>query len=143
MNERKKINPDKDELTTRPKTEAKGKETILVVDDEKEVRRVVVEILDSLGYEVLEAENGPSALKVLEKKAKGIDLVFSDVVMTLGMSGFELAQELRRRYPHIKVLLASGYPKKVIDNGDTGVTLLRKPYKKADLAKAVRMVLDQ
>ncbi len=62
--------------------------------------------------------------------------------MTLGMDGVELAQELKHRYPHINVLLTSGYPKKVIDNGDTGVTLLRRPYKKADLAKAVRMALD-
>jgi CheY-like chemotaxis protein len=91
----------------------------------------------------LDAEDAPSALKVLEENGEDIDLVFSDVVMPSGMNGFELAQELRRRYPLIKVLLTSGYPEKVMDKGDTGVTLLRKPYKKADLAKEIRLALDQ
>ncbi len=58
-------------MTRSPKTEAKGRETILVVDDEKEVRRVAVKMLDSLGYEVLEARDGPSALKILAKKRQG------------------------------------------------------------------------
>ncbi len=145
MNERKRIIPDKDELTTGPKTEAKGRDTILVVDDEKEVRWVAVKMLDSLGYEVLEADNGPSVLKVLEKKSKGIDLVFSDVIMPSGMSGYDLANELRRHYQDIKVLMTSGYPEKVIgkDGIDgTGITLLRKPYKKTQLAEAVRTALE-
>ena len=126
--------------------DTKGTKTILVVEDEKEIRGLAVEFLESLVYAVLEAGDGPSALDVLEKKGKGIDLVFSDVNMPSGMSGFELAQELSLCYPHIKVLLTSGGPKRVIDKDGirgTGITLLRKPYKIADLAEAVRTALDQ
>ncbi len=130
----------------RTNDDTKGTKTILVVEDEKEIRRLAVEFLEGLVYEVLEAGDGPSALDVLEKKGKGIDLVFSDVNMPPGMSGFELAQELSLRYPHIKVLLTSGDPKRVIDKdgiGGTGITLLPKPYRIADLAEAVRTALDQ
>ncbi len=101
----------------RTNDDTKGTKTILVVEDEKEIRGLAVEFLESLVYEVLEAGDGPSALDVLEKKGKGIDLVFSDVNMPSGMSGFELAQEVSLCYPHIKVLLTSGDPKSVIDKG--------------------------
>ncbi len=72
-----------------------------------------------------------------------MDLVFSDVVLPSGMNGFELAQELHRRYPHIKILLTSGCPRKISNKDGTGFTVLRKPYKMADLAAAVRTALDQ
>ncbi len=119
--------------------DTKGTKTILVVEDEKQIRGLAVEFLESLVYEVLEAGDGPSALDVLEKKGKDIDLVFSDVNMPSGMSGFELAQELSICYPHVKVLLTSGDP----SIRGTGITLLRKPYMIADLAEAVRTALDQ
>jgi len=85
-------------------------------------------------------------LKILEENGEGIDLVFSDVIMPSGMSGYDLANELGRHYQDDKVLMTSGYPDKVTDkNGfnDIGITLLRKPYKKTDLAEAVRTALDQ
>jgi CheY-like chemotaxis protein len=94
----------------------------------------------------MEAEDRSSASKHLDNEGVGVDLVFSDAIMPSGMNGFELARKLRRRYPHIKVLLTSGYPEKIIDKGGiggTGITLLRKPYKKAHLAEAVRTALDQ
>ena len=101
-------------------------------------------MLNRLGYKVMEAEDGPSALKLLGQDGDGVDLVFSDVIMPSGMSGYDLANELRRHYQDIKVLLTSGYPEKVIDKDNTDGTkimLLRKPYKKADLADALRGVL--
>ena len=120
--------------------------TILVVDDEEDLRKVAVAILRRLGYDVLEATDGPSALEVLGQDGKAVDLVFNDVVLPSGMDGFELAQELHRRYPHIKILLTSGFPRKILNkdgNNDTGFTVLRKPYKMADLAAAVRTALKQ
>ncbi len=123
-----------------------GTKTILVVEDEKEIRGLAVEFLESLDHEVLEAGDGPSALDVLGKKGKGVDLVFSDVDMPSGISGFELAGVLSLCYPRIKVLLTSGDPKTVIGKDGirgTGITVLRKPYKIAELAEAVRTTLDQ
>ena len=139
----------KEKSATRPKTEATGAETILVVEDDEDVRQATSYILSRLGYKVLEAEDGPSALerlKILEDRSESIDLVFSDVIMPSGMSGVDLANELRRHYQHIKVLMTSGYPEKVIDKDgidDSGIMLLRKPYKMTDLAEALRRTLDQ
>ena len=137
---------DTEEKAASPKADMKGKETILVVEDDEDVRHITAAMLEQLGYEVLEAENGPSALKVLDQEGVSVDLVFSDMIMPSGMSGVDLADELQRHYQHIKVLMTSGYPEKVIDGvgiDGTGVTLLRKPYKKTQLAAAVRGALDQ
>ncbi len=86
------------------------------------------------------------ALKVLGKDSGSVDLVFSDVIMPSGMSGVDLAKELRRHYQDIKVLMTSGYPENVIDKDgidSSEITLLRKPFKMADLAEAVRGALDR
>ena len=134
------------ESTPRPPTEVTGTKRILVVEDDDDVRKTAVRMLSTFGYGVLEAEDGPSALKVLGKHSKDIGLVFSDVIMPSGMSGFDLANELKHHYQHIKVLMTSGYPENLINRkyiDGTGIRLLRKPYKKADLAKAVRTALDQ
>ncbi|MBL4690234.1 MAG: PAS domain S-box protein [Rhodospirillales bacterium] len=136
----------KEERTPSPKAEAKGVETILVVEDDENVRQVTASMLVRLGYKVLEAENGPSALKLLGKNGGGVDLVFSDVIMPSGISGYELAHELRNHYRDIRILLTSGYPDKVINKDGldgSGINLLRKPYKKVQLANAVRIALDQ
>ncbi len=127
-------------------TTTTGATTILVVDDEEGLRKVAMAMLRRLGYDVLEARDGPSALKVLGQDGIVVDLVFSDVVLPSGMDGFALAQELHRRYPHIKILLTSGFPGKIPDTGSNdgiGFTVLRKPYDMADLAAAVRTALDQ
>ena len=119
----------------------KGTKTILVVDDPEDMRQAAVAMLSLLGYNVLEAKDGPSALEVLGQDGKGIDLVFSDVFMPPGVNGLELARELHRRYPHIKILLTSGLPGMILNKDGidgTGFTVLRKPYKMADLAEAVR-----
>ncbi len=123
-----------------------GTKAILVVDDNEDLRQAAVVLLSQLGYNVSEANDGPSALKVLGQDGKGVDLVFSDVYMPPGMDGFELAPELHRRYPHIKTLLTSGFPEMFLNRDGidgTGFTVLRKPYMRADLAEAVRAALDQ
>ena len=83
-------------------------ETVLVVEDNAQVRRLTVERLRRLGYRIIEAENGPQALEIL-KQAVRVDIVFSDVVMPGGMSGFDLAREVRTGVTGAHVLLTSGF----------------------------------
>jgi PAS domain S-box-containing protein len=121
-----------------------GSETILLVEDDILVRSYANELLNSLGYSVIQAENGHQALKVIESQTK-IDLLFTDVVMPGGMSGKDLADLAIRIRPALKVLFTSGYTEStIIHNGrlDPGVQLLSKPYRRSDLAKKIRLVID-
>ena len=118
-------------------------EVVLVVDDDRDVRHVAVMTLQELGYSVLEAENGPQALKVLASEPR-VDLLFTDIVMPGGMNGLELAQESLRQRPDLKVLYASSYAHGVAGGVGTtgpGAEILIKPYRDRDLARAVRMAL--
>lgn len=119
-------------------------ETVLVVEDDDRVRRLTVTRLRDLGYATLEAETARRALEMLDGGAT-VDLLFSDLVMPGGMSGHELCDEVRTRHPAVKRMLTSGYAEELV-HGDKlaseGVTLLRKPYRLAALAEAVREVLD-
>jgi len=123
---------------------ARNQETILVVEDNAAVRDVVVEQLTDLGYKVVAAQDGPSALRLLGEH-QTIDLLFTDLVMPNGMSGRQLADEVRRRRPALPVLFTSGYPsfggKTALDVGSE-TPLLRKPYKKRELAERIRASLD-
>jgi CheY-like chemotaxis protein len=124
--------------------EARG-ETVLVVEDDPEVRTLSVALLRSFGYEILEAADGQTALKILET-APRVNLLFADVVLPGGMSGPELAAEVRDRFPGIAVLCTSGYTELAnIDQSafSEGTELLQKPRRKADLARKVRHALDQ
>jgi PAS domain S-box len=136
----------------KPEAEADGNspalgqgEVVLVVDDDKDVRHVAVMTLQELGYSVLEADNGPQALKVLASEPR-VDLLFTDIVMPGGMNGLELAQESLRQRPDLKVLYASGYAHGVaggVGTNGPGAEILIKPYRDRDLARAVRMALGQ
>jgi PAS domain S-box-containing protein len=127
----------------------RGNETVLVVDDEKDVLDVTVEHLTDLGYSTIAAENAGSALKILAGRRK-IDLLFSDVVMPGGMSGYDLAREAVKKRPKVKVLLTSGATTRIggsatrddQDAGKLAAGLLAKPYLKPDLARRVRQALD-
>ncbi|MEX1205293.1 MAG: PAS domain S-box protein [Dongiaceae bacterium] len=122
----------------------RGDETVLVVEDDTAVRELVVSQLAGLGYAVLQAPDGPAAEAVLEGGA-AVDLLFTDIVMPGGMTGRQLADRARRRRPGLKVLFTSGYAENaVVHQGrlDPGVHLLSKPYKKLDLARKIRQVLD-
>jgi PAS domain S-box-containing protein len=119
-------------------------ETILAVEDNPRLRALVVRQLKQLGYRTLEAEDGPSAIKVLE--TNDVDLLFSDVIMPGGMSGYDLGRVARTRWPSIRVLLTSGFPEEKINgNGQPpwNMRLLLKPYRKEDLALILREVLAE
>jgi PAS domain S-box-containing protein len=121
-----------------------GGETILVVEDNPDVRRLVLRQLRDLGYEVIEAANGPQALKILDDGAT-IDLLFTDVVMPGGMTGRQLAEAAKTRRPNLKTLFTSGYTEDSIlrlGKLDPGVRLLSKPYRKHELAARIREALD-
>lgn len=119
-------------------------ELILAVEDDDRVRRLTITRLKELGYRVLEASDGATALDLLENEPD-IDLVFTDLVMPGGMSGYELAEQVRRRWPAIRILLTSGYAEEGI-NGEKlmaeNLQLLRKPYRQSDLAQSLRKVID-
>ena len=120
-----------------------GSESILLVEDNDDVRQAARRQLADLGYRVRIATNGPAALAVLES-GDCFDLLFSDVVMPGGMTGYDLAIAARRLQPRLKVLFATGYAK-APPAGDalgTRIPVLRKPYRKQELAHRVRETLD-
>ncbi len=122
----------------------KGMETVLVVEDQDDLRSFVINLLSRLGYRTLEAEDGPTALPMLNGDER-IDMLLTDVVLPAGMSGADLASEYRQRYPNGKVLYTSGYPGDVLSKSGRlpeGVDLLRKPYQAMELAQTVRLILD-
>jgi len=121
----------------------RGNETILVVEDDDLVRDYVLAQLRSLGYATLAAPNATVALAIVDRGAQ-FDLLFTDVIMPGGMNGRQLADEVRKHRPNAKVLFTSGYTEDaIIHHGrlDPGVALLAKPYRKRDLAQAIREVL--
>lgn len=120
-----------------------GSETILVVEDDAPVQHTVVDMLRGLGYDVLHADDGASALALLSTGV-AIDLLFTDVVMPGPVSSKELAQQARLLLPDLAVLFTSGYTHNAIMRGgrlDAGVELLSKPYQREDLARRIRHVL--
>jgi len=122
-----------------------GHETVLVVEDEDSMRALIERILRKAGYTVLTAENGGDALALFDKYAGKIDLLLTDVVMPQ-MSGREIAAQLARAKPSIKVLYMSGYTDEIIDRHgvlEPGVRLIAKPFAAAEMTRRVRMLLDE
>ena len=127
-----------------PRTQPMGDETILVVEDDPDVRMFVVSALRVLGYTILEAHDGPQALALLEDKPH-IDMLLTDVVLPSGMNGRDVAEEVQKIYPQTKVLFSSGYTENaIVHHGrlDADAELLAKPYTRETLAITVRRVLD-
>jgi CheY-like chemotaxis protein len=118
-----------------------GSETILLVEDEPQLRRSVRRQLDGLGYQVLEADAGEAALDILRSNPE-VDLLFTDLVMPGGMSGFDLVRHARALIPGLKVLLTTGYAAET-DETITNIRepILKKPYKKEKLTRALREAL--
>ena len=126
-------------------TSRHGHETVLVVEDEPEVRRVAIAFLRTLGYIPCEAGDAVSALEHLAKHPD-TDLLFTDIVLGGEMTGFELAAKAREQHPHLPVLFTSGYEyaSMGIDARAFGpFELLRKPYRRGQLGTAARRVLDR
>jgi CheY-like chemotaxis protein len=127
----------------RPEPTTGGHERILLVEDEPHVRRFVSSQLSGLGYSVLEAEAGAAAIEML-KNGHEVDLLFTDLLMPGGMSGFDLVQRAREMLPDLKVLLTTGYAAETDSMlADVKEPILKKPYKKQQLAQALRSVLEQ
>ena len=120
-----------------------GTETILVVEDDDEVRETAVGLLTDLGYRVLKAREAMGALSVIESGVP-VDLLFTDVVMPGPLRSPELARKAKERLPGLAVLFTSGYTENAIVHGgrlDLGVELLSKPYTREALARKIRHVL--
>ena len=127
------------EITTVPR----GRERILVVEDQPDVRKAAAGILTSLGYEPTLAASADEAVAPLEREA--YDLLFTDVVMPGCLNGLDLARRARDTHPQMRVLLTSGFSSKIAPDTEIralGAALIVKPYRKTDLAQAVRAMLD-
>jgi PAS domain S-box-containing protein len=126
-----------------------GTETILVAEDDAEVQATVVAMLTDLGYRVIKADDGESALDAARGAAasgQAIDLLFTDVVMPGELRGPELAKAVREIMPGIKVLFTSGYTRNAMGAGgrlDPEINLLSKPYRQEQLARKIRQLLSR
>jgi sensor domain CHASE-containing protein/nitrogen-specific signal transduction histidine kinase len=131
------------EITRQPNI-AHGHETVLVVEDDAQVRAQVCANLTGLGYAVQAAENGPDALALLAQ-AGPVDLLFTDIILPGGMNGRVLAEKARELRPDLKILFTSGYSNDpIIDRhgSDPDLPILAKPYRRSQLAAKLRQVLD-
>jgi nitrogen-specific signal transduction histidine kinase len=132
-----------DELSNAPRAE-QG-ETVLVVDDEPTVRMLVTEVLEELGYQALEAEDGASGLKILESRQR-IDLLVTDVGLPGGMNGRQMADAARAVRPGLKVLFITGYAENaVLSHGhlDQGMHVLTKPFAMDALAARIKDLITK
>jgi len=116
---------------------AVGKGRILVVEDNDMVGAFAKQLLDELGYQTEWAPGAKAALDIISKRANDFDLVFTDVVMP-GMSGLELADEARERWPELPIVLTSGYSHVLAQEGTHGFPLLQKPYSVENLSRIIR-----
>jgi len=126
--------------------EIRGTETILLVEDEVPLRRMLREALGNAGYRIWEAGNGAQALEIFDADPARIDLVLTDIVMPV-MNGLKLAEELRNRRPNLKVMFMSGHAEEMITGQNNGLELpadfLTKPFLPDELVSKVREVLDR
>jgi PAS domain S-box-containing protein len=123
-----------------------GQEVILVCEDDENVRAYSVEVLRDLGYRVIEAGDGPTALAALDAAAEPIDLLFTDVVLPGGMTGADIARAAKAKQPGLRVLFTTGYARNaIIHHGrlDPGVELLTKPFTYRALGEKIRDMLDR
>ena len=119
--------------------------TIMIVEDDDDLRAVVARFLASLGYNVLDAGSGVAALRVLAD-APHLDLLLPDIVLPDGLSGLQVSEVLRGRYPEVKSLFMSGYPTAMRDQGDAAfprAPIIGKPFELDDLAVRVGKALTE
>lgn len=123
---------------------ARGNETLFVIEDDEQVRTMTVELLESIGYSVLSAENGAEALQIARDRGGEIALILSDVILP-DTNGKMLYDEISQIIPNKKVIFMSGYTSDVISHFnylDSGVNFIQKPFSLKDLAKKIRDVIE-
>ena len=125
-----------------PEVPVAENELILVVEDEHDLRKTTLRALTELGYRTLEAENGEVAIHMLAQNPH-VDLLFTDVMMPGGLSGLDLARRARETYPHLEILLTSGFMGQLANGEDELPEILPKPFRKGDLAERVRSALGR
>jgi CheY-like chemotaxis protein len=128
-----------------PAVDAGRGETVLIVEDDDRVRRLTATRLKELGYRVLEATHGAAALAIL-KETPEVEIVFSDLVMPGGMSGFDVARQVRKAHPKVQIILTSGYSAELMNQADIAqldLKVLRKPYRQTELARTFRAALSR
>jgi PAS domain S-box-containing protein len=138
------VDEDNDVVRARAIPRARQGETVLVVEDDPDVREYTVEMVGELGYQVLSAADGPSALGLLDDNAD-VKLLFTDVVLPGGMNGRRLAEQALRRRPMLKVLFTTGYARNaIVHQGrlDPDVDVVFKPFTYSQLAVKIRQALD-
>jgi CheY-like chemotaxis protein len=119
-----------------------GREKILLVEDDANVRMITRDVLEASGYQIWEASDGLEALNIWKANAPQIDLLLTDIVMPGGLNGRELADRLRGERPDLKVLLMSGYNPEQLGAIQTNNHILPKPFSLEGLTEAVRSCLD-
>ncbi len=128
-----------------PGPQLRGTETILLAEDEAALREMVEEILRLQGYRVLSAASGPAALELWHREERRVDLLLTDMVMPGGMMGTDIAAELRKANPELKVIYTTGYSPGVSGAPpglEEGINFLPKPYSPNKLAGIIRQCLN-
>lgn len=124
----------------------RGRETILLVEDDTQVRLTVAQFLRVLGYRILEAATGQQAMAIWQTHGAEVDLLFTDMIMPEGITGLELTERLQRFKPNLRVIISSGYSAEIAQAGvpkKPGVIYLPKPHETKQLADIIRRCLDQ
>lgn len=124
-----------------------GRETIMVVEDDDQVRSTVMSMIQLFGYNAVEAENAEAAFDILKEKGAEIDLMLTDIMMP-GVSGGELVKMIQPLEKNLKIIFMSGFadssivPNDVFDVLESGASFIEKPFSAEDLAKKIRSELD-
>jgi two-component system cell cycle sensor histidine kinase/response regulator CckA len=125
--------------------DTKGVETILIAEDDAAVRKVIVRTMENLGYHILQAGNGIEAVQVAMNYKDTIHMLLTDTVMPK-LNGLELAKELKKDRPQMRVLFMSGYPREILSSEvpvDESINLIQKPFTNNAIAERIREGLDQ
>ena len=134
------IHEEMQAIVTKLAGQTRGAETILIVEDQEATAQITRILLESWGYRVIEAHSGDEALQVFSQDANGIHLVLTDVIMP-GLDGPQLATELQRLRPGLRVVFMSGYPSDHLNHPDAA--FLPKPFNPSSLSRMIRRELDR
>jgi len=117
--------------------------TILLVEDNTEILKTITQMLESLGHKVIQAQDGPHALEKLQQNTNNIDIVITDIVMPAGMTGIDLSTKIKSSFPHIKIIMMSGYPLNTFSQSESFSSqhVITKPFSIAELEAEIQKIL--